>query len=142
MPIGASVSLLKGQFRNALSMGKGASIATTSQVFASAIASAASMGIFPTAPTPVPLAPSGLSAGANMIKNALSMGKSASISTTAQMIASAVSMIAPTAPPSGLSGLRSNLKNALSAGKGANINTTATQFASAVVSYYTSGGVI
>lgn len=142
MPIAASQSLLKSQIESALKMGKGANIDTTAQIIASAVGSASSMGIFPTAPTPVPLSPSGLSAGQSLIKAALSMGKGASISSTAKMMATGISLIAPAAPPAGLSSLQSQLEAALSMGKGADMSPIAAQFAVAIVSYYTSGGVI
>lgn len=141
MPITAGRSLLNNQIKSALSKGKSADINTTSQEITNAIASVVGMGIFPTSPSPLPLKALGKSAAKSLIKNALNMGRGANINTTAQMIATAISLIAPIVPPKGFSALKTALKNALSAGKGATIKNTANQFSAAIINYFSSGGV-
>lgn len=141
MPISAGQSLLEAQIKTALMSGQGANANTTAQLISSAIASVVPMGFFPTAPVPVPLSPSGLSAGQSIISTALNMQKGATVDSTSQMMANGISMIAPTAPPAGLSTLQSLIKTALSAGSGADPSAFASQLASAVVSYYSMGGV-
>lgn len=141
MPISAGQSLLQTQIKNALSLEAGAQIATTASTLAAAVAGVVPMGFFPVAPTPTPLAPGGLSAGQSLFQTALSLGPGASIATTAQMFATAVSLIAPTAPPAGLSSLQSQIESSLNMGEGANIDSIAAQISTAIVQYYVSGGV-
>jgi hypothetical protein len=142
MPIAAGLSTLQSQFISALSMRQGAQTQITASMISSAIASAAPMGLFPVIPTPVPLIPTGTSAGISMIQQALSMRQGAQISITSRLIANGVSLIAPTAPPVGLSLLGQQIESALSMRQGAQIQMVASILAQAVVTYYTSGGVI
>jgi len=142
VPIAASQSLLKTQIKAALSLGKGASASSTATQIAAAVASAAPTGLFPPAPTPIPLVPAGLSAGQALITQSLSLGKGATISGTAQAMAAGISVIAPVAPPAGLSLLQTQISSALSAGKGADIDLVATQLSIAIVQYYVTGGVL
>lgn len=133
---------MESQLKSALSMGKAATVGKTAKQFATAVASIVPKGFFPTAPVPVPLSPSGKSAGEAQIKAALSMGKGAQVAMVAQMIAVGVSLIAPVAPSSGLSGLSAQLKSALSMGKAAKPAKFAKQAAAAIIAYYQAGGVI
>ena len=142
MPIAGGISPLQSQLKGALSMGNGAQVASTSQLFAAGVASIVPMGMFPIAPVPVPLAPAGMSAGASLIQNALSMGNGATIDAVSQMIAMGISVIAPVAPPAGLSILAQQIKGALSLGNGATVDSTAMMIALAVPTYYMAGGVL
>lgn len=141
MPISAGQSILQSQIKSALSLEKGAQIPTTASALSAAIAGIVPVGIFPTAPTPKPLTPDGVSAGQAMFSSALSLGAGATISATAQMFATAVSLIAPAAPPAGISSLQSQFESALSMEKGADIEAIAAQMATAIVQYYVVGGV-
>lgn len=145
MPIAAAQSVIESQIKAALSLDKGANIDATATIIAAGIASGVPMGLFPTAPTPpfpIPLSPTGLSATQNGIKAALSLDKGANIDTTAQLIAQAISLMAPIVPPAGLSGLISQIKNALSLDKGANSDTFAKLVSVGVVAYYQAAGVL
>jgi hypothetical protein len=141
MPIAGGMTLLQTQLQQALSMDKGAQTSLTGTLFGSAVASIVPMGLFPPVP-PTPLIPAGVSAGISLIQQALSLDKGAQISTVSQMIASGISMIAPTAPPAGLSSLKSQIESALSMDKGAQISTVSQMIAQAIVLYYLSGGVV
>ena len=145
MPILAGTSLVINSIKNALSLKEGAEISTTAQLIALGVAQIVSMGLFPVTPTPpfpLPLVPSGLSAGQNLIKQALSMREGADINTTAQLIAQGISMIAPVAPVSGLSALTNSIRTALTLKEGADIITTANLIGIAIPMYYMSGGVL
>jgi hypothetical protein len=142
MPIAAGFSILQSQFTSALSMKQSSQIVSTANIIASAIAASAPLGLFPVAPIPVPLIPSGMSAGMAMIQQAMSMKQAAQISSVAKLMANGISLIAPTAPPTGLSLLSQQLESAMSMKQGAQIQTTANLMASAIITYYTSGGVL
>jgi len=142
MPIAAGMPILQSQFVSAMSLKQGAQVQSTSAIMASAIASVVPMGLFPVAPTPIPLTPAGMSAGLSMIQNAMSLKQGAQISTVSKMIANGISLIAPTAPPAGLSLLGQQLESAMSMKQGAQIQTTTSLMASAIITYYTSGGVL
>lgn len=141
MPIAASVSMLQTQLQSALSMSQAAQISTSSQMITSSVATIVPTGILPGVP-PVPLAPIGISAGMSMILQGLSMGIAGTVSISAQLIASGVSLIAPLAPPSGLSLLTSQLQSAFSMKQAATADMASQLIATAIISYYTSGGIL
>ena len=140
MAIVAAQSPMSNAINAAWSMGKGAQIATSSQMVCMAIASVVPMGLYPTPPSMTPLTPAGYSAAVSLMTSAMSMGKGAQISTTSKQMAQAIALIAPLCPSIGLSSLGSMIEAAMSMGKGAQINTTAQQLAQAIVTYYTTGG--
>lgn len=142
MPVAAGLPILQSQITNALNMGPAAQQATVATIIASAVASVAPMGFFPPAPVPIPLIPAGMAAGQSMILNGLSMGPAAQQSTVAQMMATGISLIAPTAPPAGMSLLKSQIEGALSMGPAAQQATVATIIATAIASYFPMGGVV
>ena len=141
MPIAAGMPLINSSTESALSMAEASTADATTNLIMSALLSAVPMGMFPVAPTPIPLVPGGASACQTLIKQALSLGVAATPDLTAQMIASAISILAPTAPPAGVTTLQSQIKSALSMDKAAKPAAVAAQIASAVVSYYSTGGV-
>lgn len=142
MPIAAGLPILQSQITSALNMGPAAQQATVATMIASAVAMVAPMGFFPPAPVPIPLIPAGMAAGQSMILNALNMGPAAQQGTVAQMMATGISLIAPTAPPAGMSLLKSQIESALKMGQAAQIPMVATQIAVAISSYFPMGGVI
>lgn len=142
MPIAAALPLLQTQIQNALNLGPAAQVPTVATIIASAVASAAPTGLFPPAPTPVPLVPAGLAAGQAQIQSALNLGPAAQQPVVAQLIALGVSLIAPAAPPAGLTLLKTQIENALNLSSAAQVPTVATIIASAIVQYYLAGGVI
>lgn len=142
MPIAATQPLLQTQITTAMSMGPAAQPDLVAIQIASAVGSAAPSGLLPAAPSPIPLVPSGLVAGQQQIKNALTMGKGANKKAVATQIANGISVIAPLAPPAGLSTLQTQLESAMSMGKGAQPSVVATQFSTAIVQYYLAGGII
>lgn len=142
MPIAGGNSLLQNQLKSSLSLQQGAQIKTSASLISAGIASIVPMGLLPSAPSPIPLTPAGLSAGMNMIEQALSLDKGATISTVASLLANGISLIAPLAPPAGLSILSQLIESALSLDVGADIGITSAQIASAIITYYTCGGII
>ena len=142
MPIAASLSSLQGALLSALSSGSAAQTSRFASQLASAVASAASTGLKPTSNGPIPLVPSGASAGRSIFSAALSMKQGAQVSSVARQLAQGISVIAPLCPPAGLGGLSSSIKSALSARQAAKQSVVAKQIAVAVVAYYTSGGII
>lgn len=142
MPIAAALPLINSQLNNALSLGPAAQPSLVATMIASAVAQAAPMGLFPMAPSPIPLIPAGLAAGQNLINNALSLGPAAQPGLVATMIASGISLIAPMAPPAGLSFLQSQIESALSMGQAAQEPVIATMISSAIITYYTMGGIL
>jgi hypothetical protein len=77
-----------------------------------------------------------------MIEQAFSMGSAATAGASAQMIATAISILAPSAPPAGLSLLQTQIKQAFSLGQAAKADLAATMIAAAIPSYYMAGGVL
>ena len=142
MPIAASLPILQTQVANSFNMGKGAQSTIVATIIASAVASAAPMGLFPSAPVPIPLVPSGFSAGKVMIENAFKMANGANVDAVSLMIANGISLIAPLAPPAGLSFLQMQIKNAMSMGAGATPQIVAMTIANAIPQYYMMGGII
>lgn len=142
MAISASRATLESQIYQALMYQKAAQIALTAQNIAKAVALSSSTGFLPTTPKPTPLVPSGLSAGMNMIQQALSLGSGAQISLVSSLIARGVSLIAPRAPSTGLSALASQINSALSLQQGARQQIVANLLASAIITYYVNGGII
>jgi hypothetical protein len=142
MPIAATQPLLQTQITSALTMGKAAQPNIVATQIASAVGTASTSGLLPAAPSPIPLTPSGLTAGQQQITSALTMGKGANKKAVATQMANGISTIAPLAPPSGLSTLQVQLESAMNLGKGAQPSIVATQFASAIVQYYLAGGII
>lgn len=142
MPISAGTSIIQSQFQSALSLQQGATIQSTASILASAVATAAPLGLIAAGPAMIPLIPAGASASVQMLQNALSLNVGAQIGTVSQLIAAAISIIAPLAPPAGLQTLSKQIESALSMQQGATINTTASLVATAIVAYYTIGGVI
>lgn len=142
MPIAAGQTVLQNALKSAFSMGKGATQQAVVGVIISGLTSIIPMGIFPTAPTPIPLAPAGISATQSNLNNSLGLGKASTIDTTAQLISLAVSLAAPMAPPAGLSILQNNIKSAFSMGKAANIDTVTQLISVAIIQYYLAGGVM
>lgn len=142
MPIAGAVMAFKNGIQGAYSMGKVATVKTSSQLFMASLASSVSMGLKPVGTSMVPLVPSGVSTAISSLVNALSMGKSAQIRSTSIESAMAISKLAPLCPPSGVSGLGSSMTNALSQGKCATVERVSMEFAIAIVQYYMSGGIL
>ena len=140
MPIVAAYSPMEASITSAWSMGKGATVPTSTQMFCTAVGTGASMGLYPVGVSMVPLTPSGVSAATSLMTSALSMGKGAQINTTSQLMALAISVIAPLCPPVGLSTLGYQIEASMSHGKGAQVSTTSQLIAQAVVNYYVTGG--
>ena len=141
MPIAASFPALQSQLVSAFSNGPGANPTSVATQIASAVGSIVPTGIFPPFP-PTPLVPAGLSAGISLMQQAFSLQQGANKKTVSQMMAQAISLIAPTAPPAGLSILQQQIESAMALEQGAQQNLVATIIASAIISYYTMGGVL
>lgn len=142
MPIAAAFPLLNNQIANALSMDIAADPNTVATIIATAVGQASSMGLLPAAPAPIPLVPAGLSAGQNLITNALNLQIAADIKIVATIMATGISLIAPLAPPAGLSYLQNEIANALSMDIAAQQKTVALMISNAIIQYYTMGGII
>ena len=142
MPIGAAIPILKPAISSAFSMDQAAKASLSAATIMSALLSAVPMGMFPVAPTPIPLVPGGASACKTMIEQAFSLGPAATAEASAQMIATGISILAPTAPPAGLSLLQTQIKQAFSLGQAAKPDMAATMIAAAIPSYYMTGGVL
>lgn len=142
MPIAAAYSPINSQMYSAWSMGKGATVSTSTNMFVLGIGTSVPMGMIYSGVTLVPLTPTGISAAQSMMTAALSMGSGATVSTTSKQMAQAIALIAPLCPPAGYSALSSLIEVAMSSGKGAQVNTVCQQIAQGVITYYTSGGVI
>jgi hypothetical protein len=142
MPIAAGQSVLQSQIKAALSMDKAANQSAVIGMIIAGLSSVIPMGLVPTAPSPTPLAPAGISGTQSTMNAAINMGPAATIDTTAAMWASAISIAAPMAPPAGMSALQSQIKNAMSMDKAANIDTTAQLIALAIIQYYLAGGIL
>jgi hypothetical protein len=141
MPITAGMSMIQNQLKSAFNMGAGGTPSATSQMIAAAIASAVPMAMIPGTP-PIPLSPSGMSAAANMLKSAFNMGAGGTPSMTAQMIASAISLIAPLCPPTGMTLLKTQLENVFNMGASGKPDMTAQMIALAVCNFYQMGPTI
>lgn len=135
-------SMLQSQIETALSMDIAANPVATSQLVAAAVASMAAVGKIPSAPSPIPVIPAGVSAGGSLIQAALSLGPAAIQPLVAQMMATGISVIGVNAPPTGLSYLQSQIESALNMGQAANNQTTAKIIGAAVPVYYNMGTVI
>lgn len=142
MPIAAGQSILQSQIKSALSLDVAAQPQTFVAIVIAALSSVIPMGLLPSAPSPIPLTPAGISAAQSNMDTALNLGPAAQIDTTAALIALAVSLAAPLAPPAGLSNLQSQIANALSMQQAANIDMTAQLIALSIIQYYTMGGII
>lgn len=142
MPVAAGFSLLKSQIVAALSLGPAAIPPSVAAIISAAVGTTASMGIYPTAPVPAPLAAPGVSACNSAIVAALSLGPGAKQKLVAQIIAQGVAVTAPLAPPAGLSKLTSTIESALSMDKGAKQSAIAQIIAQGVIVYYSMGGVL
>lgn len=142
MPITATQKLLETQIKTAFSLDKGAEKTIISLMLATAIASSASAGLLPSAPSPIPLIPCGLTAGQTLIQNSMSLDKMATQDLVAQLIAQGVSVIAPMCPPVGLATLQLQLAQALKMDKGASPDLTAQLWSQAIIAYYSMGTII
>jgi hypothetical protein len=142
MPIAASQSLLQNQIKSALSLDKAANKPLVATLIASAIASAVPMGLLPSVPSPIPLAPAGFAGTQSGIQGAFDLGPAATPDLVAQLMASAISLCAPLAPPAGLTMLQSQIASALKKDQAANKDILALELATAIVSYYTAGGIL
>lgn len=142
MPIAAGQSVLQSQIKAALSMGKAANQTAVIGIIIAGLSSIIPMGLIPTAPSPIPLIPAGISGTQFTMNAAINIGPAAAISTTAAMWAAAISTAAPMAPPAGLSALQSQIESAMSMGKAANIDTTAQLISAAIIQYYITGGIL
>jgi len=142
MPIAAALTPLQSQIDAAQNAGVAGSPSLTSTQIATALASAVPMGIIMLGPTPTPLVPAGFSATQSLLQAAFNMGVAGTPSSVAQMIASAISVMAPLAPPIGLSALQSMIQAIFNLGLAGSSSTTAQMLATAIVTYYTSGAVL
>lgn len=142
MAVASMTSMLSSQIETALGMGPAASPKIVAQIIASAVGSMAGVGKIPAAPSPLPVIPAGISAGASQIETALNLGPAAKQKVVAQLIALGISSIGVNAPPAGLSFLASQIENAFSMGPAAKEKVVANIIGSSVPTYYNMGGVI
>ncbi len=142
MSVNSMASMLTSQIETALNMDVAAQQSPISNIIAAAVGSMAGVGKIPSAPSPIPVVPAGVSAGAAQIEMALSMGPAAQQSVVAQLIAAGISSIGVNAPPAGLSFLAAQIEMALSMGPAANQSTAAQIIGNAVPAYYNMGTVI
>ena len=142
MPIAASLPTLQAQIINAFNLGPAAQPDLVGTLITQAVATSCVTGLLPSAPSPIPLTPSGFSNGLSQIKSAFNQGAEAQTNLVAQKIAQGVSVIAPIAPASGVSALQSQINNAFNLGATAQPNLVATMISQAIIQYYIAGGII
>lgn len=142
MPIAASISILQPQISNAFSLGPAAQPDLVATLIAQAVSSACITGLLPSAPSPIPLTPSGFANGLSNIRDAFNQGSAAQPDIVAEKLAQGVSVIAPLAPTAGLSVLKNQINSALNLGPAAQPTLVATLIAQAIVQYYIAGGII
>ena len=142
MPIAAASSPISSGINSAWSLGKGAQVNSTTQMFITTLSTTVTMGLYPMGISMIPLSPTGMSAAQGIMVAGLSMGKGAKVNTTSKQMAQAISVLAPICPPAGLSSLGSLIESAMSMGKGAKVNTVAQQISQAIVTYYQTGGTV
>lgn len=135
-------SPLESQIAAALQLKQAAAIPTTAQLIIAGVVAAAPAGQIPSAPSPIPVIPSGADSALTSAQNAFSLQQAASVEATATILGTAISVVAPVVPPSGLPALISSLQSALSQGEGASPDQVAQEMASAVIQYYQAGGVV
>ena len=135
MSIIAGMSIIQSQLSSAFNLGISGKSSLTSSIIISAVASVVPMAMLPMIP-PIPLIPIGISAAINMLNSANNMDIAGKPEIVAQMIATAISIIAPLAPPTGLSLLQSQLKSAFSLGISGKPGLTSQMIALAICNYY------
>ena len=142
MPIAPINVPLKNAIKAALNLEVAGNPDLTSTIIISTLAGLVPMGLFPPAPSPLPLIPSGVSIAQNGIKGALSLEVAGNPDLTSLQMASAIQALVPNIPPVGFSILQNAIKSALSLEVAGNPDLQAEIIANAIVGYYTSGGVI
>lgn len=143
MPISAAVTPMKNMIKQALSLSQGVTNDAIAGILTAAMVSSVSMGMFPPSPVPTPLIPSGASGTNSILKQALSLGQSATNSQIAQIMATAISVLVPLVPPAGMSTLKTMIENTvLNLSQGVDNDMIAGNLANAIVMYYTCAGVV
>lgn len=142
MAIAAIQSPLGTSIQTAWSMGKGATVRTSSQMFASMLGALVPSGQYPVGTALVPLTPSGMSAMSSLMTSGLSLGKGAKVNTTSKLMAQSIAVLAPLCPPAGQTTLGSLIQTSMSMDRGAKVDTVAKQVAQAVTLYYQIGGTL
>jgi len=142
MPITAAFPIFQSHISQAFNLGPAADQGTVATIVTAGMTAGIPLGLLPSAPSPIPLTPSGASAFQSQFESALRLGLAADVATVSQLMAIAVSVASPMAPPSGLSGLQSAFENALSLGPAADPNTVSQLMAQGIVQYYVSGGIL
>lgn len=144
MPIAAAMNPLKTMIKLSLQLQQGASNDGIAGAMVTALSTCTPMGMFPAAPSPIPLIPAGASGTNSLLsKVALNMQQGASNSMIAQNTAMAVSLCCPAVPPSGMTALKTLIENTvLNMQQGADNNMIAQSMANSIVVYYTACGVV
>ena len=142
MAIAAIQSPLGSSIQSAWSMGKGATVRTSSQIFSSMLGALVPCGQFPAGAFLVPLTPAGMSAMSSLMTAGLSLGKGAKVDTTSKLMAQAIAVLAPLCPPAGMSSLGSLIQSSMSMNKGAKVANVSKQIAQAITIYYQTGGTL
>lgn len=142
MPIALAQPILQTNIQLLLSKGKSANQNDFARNFTNALSAVVPMGMFPVAPVPVPMSPSGKSLCENTIRQSLSLKQGATSDTVSMLFATGVSFLVPIVPPVGLMNLKNQIKKALDMGTASNKQVFSLIVSAAIVQYYTSGGVL
>ena len=142
MAIAAIQSPLGTSIQTAWSTGKGATVRTSSQMFASMLGALVPSGQYPVGIALVPLTPLGMSAMSSLMMSGLSLGKGAKVNTTSKLMAQSIAVLAPLCPPAGQMTLGSLIQTSMNMDRGAKVDTVAKQIAQAVTLYYQIGGTL